>query len=235
MDFLGGQVAWHDESFTKSQRCRRWKAHFPRNGASATRNFCAWGVAAQRVRDYSCTSNAPSAEVARFVSAESEYPSLPSYLQLLAISPSGLLGGRHLHDRTTGSQGFRRELPQQSAIPRRETAELPLPVLQEHVGNGCLNAQILRLGRGGAAGARPCPRLRPWVRVCSRHASSRSSMFASPALVSSNSAHGDALFVDDIAPLLRPGVEYDARTAWPVVHEALVRRLPGEPWRGGSS
>jgi len=45
----------------------------------------------------------------------------------------------------------------------------------------------------------------------------------------------DALFVDDIAPLLRPGVEYDAQTAWPVVHEALVRRLPGEPWRGGSS
>ena len=45
----------------------------------------------------------------------------------------------------------------------------------------------------------------------------------------------DALFVDDIAPLLRPGVEYDAQTAWPVVHEALVRRLPGEPWKGDSS
>ena len=45
----------------------------------------------------------------------------------------------------------------------------------------------------------------------------------------------DALFVDDIAPLLRPGVEYDAQTAWPVVHESLVRRLPGEPWKGDSS
>ena len=45
----------------------------------------------------------------------------------------------------------------------------------------------------------------------------------------------DALFVDDITPLLRPGVEYDAQTAWPVVHEALVRRLPGAPWKGDSS
>ena len=45
----------------------------------------------------------------------------------------------------------------------------------------------------------------------------------------------DALFVDDIAPLLRPGVEYDAQTAWPVVHESLVRRLRGEPWKGDSS
>jgi hypothetical protein len=35
-------------------------------------------------------------------------------------------------------QGFRRELAKQSAIPRSETAKLPLPVLKEHVGNGCL-------------------------------------------------------------------------------------------------
>ena len=42
----------------------------------------------------------------------------------------------------------------------------------------------------------------------------------------------DALFVDDIAPLLRPGMNYDIRTAWETVHEALVCRLPGEPWKG---
>jgi len=43
----------------------------------------------------------------------------------------------------------------------------------------------------------------------------------------------DALFVDDIAPLLRPGMEYDIHTAWDLGHESLVRRLPGEPWKGG--
>ena len=35
-------------------------------------------------------------------------------------------------------QGFRRELAKMSAIPCGETAKLPLPVLKEHVGNGCL-------------------------------------------------------------------------------------------------
>jgi len=42
----------------------------------------------------------------------------------------------------------------------------------------------------------------------------------------------DALFVDDIVPLLRPEVNYDVRTAWKIVHGALVCRLPGEPWKG---
>lgn len=42
----------------------------------------------------------------------------------------------------------------------------------------------------------------------------------------------DALFVDDIAPLLRPELDYDVRAAWETVHEALVRRLPGDPWKG---
>ncbi|MAE71132.1 MAG: hypothetical protein CME06_11785 [Gemmatimonadetes bacterium] len=45
----------------------------------------------------------------------------------------------------------------------------------------------------------------------------------------------DALFVDDIAPLLRPDLEYDTGRAWDVVHESLVRRLPGEPWKGAAT
>ncbi len=45
----------------------------------------------------------------------------------------------------------------------------------------------------------------------------------------------DALFVDDIAPLLRPGVRYDIDSAWDLVHESLVRRLPGEPWKGAAT
>ncbi len=45
----------------------------------------------------------------------------------------------------------------------------------------------------------------------------------------------DALFVDDIAPLLRPEMSYDIEAAWEIVHEALVCRLPGDPWKGAGS
>ena len=45
----------------------------------------------------------------------------------------------------------------------------------------------------------------------------------------------DSMFVDDIAPLLRPGMEYDINRAWDLVHESLVRRLPGEPWKGAAT
>lgn len=44
----------------------------------------------------------------------------------------------------------------------------------------------------------------------------------------------DALFVEDTAPLLRPGMEYDIHGAWDLVHESLVHRLVGEPWKGAS-
>jgi len=42
----------------------------------------------------------------------------------------------------------------------------------------------------------------------------------------------DALFCDDIYPLLRPGLDYDVKAAWDLVHESLVSRLPGDPWKG---
>ncbi|MCP5069867.1 MAG: nucleotidyl transferase AbiEii/AbiGii toxin family protein [bacterium] len=44
----------------------------------------------------------------------------------------------------------------------------------------------------------------------------------------------DALFVQDTAPLLRPGIQYDIHGAWDLAYESLVRRLPGEPWKGAS-
>ncbi len=43
----------------------------------------------------------------------------------------------------------------------------------------------------------------------------------------------DAVFVADTGPLLRPGLEYDVDAAWRRVHERLVGRLPGDPWKGG--
>ncbi len=42
----------------------------------------------------------------------------------------------------------------------------------------------------------------------------------------------DALFLDDTHPLLRPGLDYDVKTAWALVHKSLVTRLPGDPWKG---
>jgi len=42
----------------------------------------------------------------------------------------------------------------------------------------------------------------------------------------------DALFLNDIYPLLRPGLEYDMEQAWALVHESLVKRLPGDGWKG---
>ena len=41
-----------------------------------------------------------------------------------------------------------------------------------------------------------------------------------------------AAFRDDVLPLLRDGDAYDVRTAGAVVHDRLVSRLPGEPWKG---
>ena len=39
-------------------------------------------------------------------------------------------------------------------------------------------------------------------------------------------------FYDDVRPLLRSGVSWDADTAMDVVLRNLVARLPGDPWRG---
>jgi len=42
----------------------------------------------------------------------------------------------------------------------------------------------------------------------------------------------DPTFRDDVPMLLRTGLDYDPTTAWPRVHDALITRLPGEPWKG---
>ena len=42
----------------------------------------------------------------------------------------------------------------------------------------------------------------------------------------------DPAFRDDVLPLLRPGLHYDVDAAWAAVHDALVARLPGAPWKG---
>jgi len=42
----------------------------------------------------------------------------------------------------------------------------------------------------------------------------------------------DAAFLGDVIPLLRPGSAYDPHAAWPRVRDAIVARLPGEPWKG---
>ncbi len=44
----------------------------------------------------------------------------------------------------------------------------------------------------------------------------------------------DATFLDDLPSLLRTGFEYDPSEAWSRVHDMLVTRLPGEPWKGGA-
>lgn len=42
----------------------------------------------------------------------------------------------------------------------------------------------------------------------------------------------DDLFLRDLEPLLRPEIEYDHQKAWRAVHEQIVSRLPGDPWKG---
>ena len=42
----------------------------------------------------------------------------------------------------------------------------------------------------------------------------------------------DKAFLGDLGPLLRLGLDYDAREAWQTVHERIVSQLPGEPWKG---
>jgi predicted nucleotidyltransferase component of viral defense system len=42
----------------------------------------------------------------------------------------------------------------------------------------------------------------------------------------------DPAFMGDIAPLLNVSTKYDPSEALPLVHAALIARLPGDPWRG---
>lgn len=43
---------------------------------------------------------------------------------------------------------------------------------------------------------------------------------------------GSKAFLQDLTPLLRPGVDYDVREAARVVHAQLLARVPGAPWKG---
>ena len=45
----------------------------------------------------------------------------------------------------------------------------------------------------------------------------------------------DAAFLDDVRPLLRTGLVHDPHEAWKRVQDALITRLPGEPWRGDAN
>jgi predicted nucleotidyltransferase component of viral defense system len=42
-----------------------------------------------------------------------------------------------------------------------------------------------------------------------------------------------AVFLEDLRPLVPPEAEYDPVEAAEVVKDALIARLPGEPWKGG--
>jgi hypothetical protein len=44
----------------------------------------------------------------------------------------------------------------------------------------------------------------------------------------------DPAFLDDIKPLLRADVDYDAAVAMAQVRHVIVERLPGAPWRGSA-
>lgn len=44
--------------------------------------------------------------------------------------------------------------------------------------------------------------------------------------------HADPAFLDDIKPLLRADIEYDAAQALTLVKKTLIERLHGAPWRG---
>lgn len=45
---------------------------------------------------------------------------------------------------------------------------------------------------------------------------------------------GDAAFLSDIGPLLRPGLAYDAAAAIGIVKKSLIELLEGDPWKGAS-
>lgn len=42
----------------------------------------------------------------------------------------------------------------------------------------------------------------------------------------------DPAFLGDLEPLLRTGLDYDARAAWEQIHDELVKKLHGDPWKG---
>jgi predicted nucleotidyltransferase component of viral defense system len=44
---------------------------------------------------------------------------------------------------------------------------------------------------------------------------------------------GDPTFLNDVSPLLRTGLEHDPDEAWSRVHDVLISRLHGHPWKRG--
>lgn len=45
----------------------------------------------------------------------------------------------------------------------------------------------------------------------------------------------DPPFLQDVPPLLRTGISYDPSEGWSRVHAALIKRLPGAPWKGDNN
>jgi hypothetical protein len=39
------------------------------------------------------------------------------------------------------------------------------------------------------------------------------------------------LFIEEVTPMLAPGIAYDARAALDLVHREFIERLPGDAWR----
>ena len=40
------------------------------------------------------------------------------------------------------------------------------------------------------------------------------------------------LFLEEVTPMLAPGIVYDARAALDLVQREFIERLPGAPWKG---
>ncbi len=41
------------------------------------------------------------------------------------------------------------------------------------------------------------------------------------------------LFIEEVTPLLAPGIAYDDRAALDLVQREFIEQLPGNAWRGG--
>jgi hypothetical protein len=41
------------------------------------------------------------------------------------------------------------------------------------------------------------------------------------------------LFIEEVTPMLAPGIAYDALAALDLVHREFIERLPGDAWKGG--
>ncbi len=45
----------------------------------------------------------------------------------------------------------------------------------------------------------------------------------------------DPVFMQDLSPLLAPGIDWNLEEAGGLIHQALISKLPGQPWKGPAS